>query len=325
MAEHEQSPIIQTTPNNSLSNPIIIQQETSGFPVSVILNETNYTLWSQLMKMRIGARNKVGYLTGAVAKPALNDPNYDIWITENHRVKSWLIESMSPHLMQRFIRLVTAREIWEAVSKTFYDGSDETRLFELNQKSFSTTQNGRSLSTYYNELVAIFQEIDHRSTTQEQSVEGIIHLHAAMMRLRVHIFLSGLDPEYDQIRGEILRKEPKLDLEAAYACVRRESQQRQVMGFSRLAPENTAMITHQTNEGQVLVLPKGEIIMFVLTVVKLVIPNNVLRTYWIPRMVGFFEETTEDNCRESCNGHFGCKFFNPGGNFDSYCKFNSAR
>jgi hypothetical protein len=156
MAEHEQSPIVQNTPNNSLSNPIIIQQETSGFPVSVILNETNYTLWSQMMEMRIGARNKVGYLTGAVAKPALNDPNYDIWITENHRVKSWLIESMSPHLMQRLIRLVTVREIWEAASKTFFDGSDETRLFELNQKSFSTTQNGRSLSTYYNELVIIF-------------------------------------------------------------------------------------------------------------------------------------------------------------------------
>jgi hypothetical protein len=173
--------------------------------------------------MRIGARNKVGYLTGATAKPTLNDLNYDIWITENHKVKSWLIELMSPHLMQRFIRLVTAREIWEAVSRTFYDGSDETRLFELNQKSFSTTQNGRSLSIYYNELVAIFQEIDHRSTPQAESVEGIVQLHATMMRLRVHIFLSGLDPEYDQICGEILQKEPKLDLEAAYACVRRES------------------------------------------------------------------------------------------------------
>jgi len=160
--------------------------------------------------------------------------------------------------MQRFIRFVTAREIWEAVSKTFYDGSDETRLFELNQKSFSTTQNGRSLSTYYNELVAIFQEIDHRSTTQEQSVEGIIHLHAVMMRLRVHIFLRDLDPEYDQICGEILRKEPKLDLEAAYACARRESQQCQVMGFSRLAPENTTMITHRNQRGTGTSSTKGK-------------------------------------------------------------------
>ncbi|XP_070040773.1 uncharacterized mitochondrial protein AtMg00810-like [Nicotiana tomentosiformis] len=63
---------------------------------------------------------------------------------------------------KRFIRLVTTKEIWEVVGKTFYDGSDETCLFELNQKSFTTKQNGRPLSTFYNELVEIFQEIDHR-------------------------------------------------------------------------------------------------------------------------------------------------------------------
>ncbi|KAI5352755.1 hypothetical protein L3X38_005647 [Prunus dulcis] len=31
-------------------------------------------------------------------------------------------------------------------------------------------------------------------------------------RLRVHFF-PGLDPEFDQVRSEILRKEPKLDLD----------------------------------------------------------------------------------------------------------------
>jgi hypothetical protein len=183
MAEQERNLIVQATSHNPLLNPIIIQRDTTGFPISIILNETNYMLWSKLMEMRIGARNKVVYLTGATTKPAPNDPNYDTWITENHKVKSWLIESMTPHLMQRFIRLITTREIWEAVSKTFYDESDETRLFELNQQSFSTTHNGRPLSTYYNELVAIFQEIDHHSTSHEESVEGIVQIHAAMMRL----------------------------------------------------------------------------------------------------------------------------------------------
>ncbi|KAL5834212.1 hypothetical protein ACOSQ4_013709 [Xanthoceras sorbifolium] len=36
-----------------------------------------------------------------------------------------------------------------------------------------------------------------------------------MARLRVHIFLSGLDSEFDQVRGEILRKDPKFDLQWA--------------------------------------------------------------------------------------------------------------
>ncbi|KAK3022487.1 hypothetical protein RJ639_045816, partial [Escallonia herrerae] len=136
--------------------------------------------------MRIGARNTAGYLTEETKKPAPEDPSSATWITENHRVKSWLIDSMSQSLMQQFIRLSTAKDIWEAVSKTFYDGSDETRLFELNQKSFSTSR----------------MEIDHKTTSQERTVEGVVHLHLAMAKLRVHIFLSRIDSEFDQVRGE---------------------------------------------------------------------------------------------------------------------------
>ncbi|KAK3023399.1 hypothetical protein RJ639_044732 [Escallonia herrerae] len=166
------NPILPAVPNNPTPQ-IIIQQDNSVFPTSIILNETNYPLWSQLMEMCIGARNKAGYLTRETKNPAPEDPSHATRITENHRVKSWLIDSMSQSLMQQFIRLSIAKEIWEAVSKTFYDGSDEARLFELNQKSFSTTQNGRSLSTYYNELIAIFQEIDHKTTSQERTVEWV--------------------------------------------------------------------------------------------------------------------------------------------------------
>ncbi|KAL9432699.1 hypothetical protein AB3S75_027676 [Citrus x aurantiifolia] len=201
------------------------------------------------MEMRISARNKAGYLTGETKKPAPGDPNLGSWITENQRVKSWLIDSMSPSLMQRFIRLLTTKDIWEAVSKTFYDGTDETCIFELNQRSFSTKQDGRPLPTYYNELVAIFQEIDHRATTQEGTVEGVLQLHSAMARLRVHIFLSGLDSEFEQVRAEILRKDPKLDLESTYAYVRRDYQQRQTMGGSHLISENLAMLASQNRNG----------------------------------------------------------------------------
>ncbi|XP_049398982.1 uncharacterized protein LOC125862902 [Solanum stenotomum] len=226
-------PSTSVTQSNNLAPQIIVQQDNSAFPTGIVLDETNYPLWSQLMEMRIGARNKVGYLTSELTKPSSTNPTYGTWIIENHKVRSWLIDSMSPHLMQRFIRLATAQEIWEGASKTFYDGSDETRLFELNQQSFTAKQNSRPLSTYYNELIAIFQEIDHRTASQERSVEGIVQLHSVVARLRVHIFLSGLDLEFDQVCGEILRKDPKLDLESCYAYVRREAQQRQIMESSR--------------------------------------------------------------------------------------------
>ncbi|KAK0603979.1 hypothetical protein LWI29_010834 [Acer saccharum] len=41
-------------------------------------------------------------------------------------------------------------------------------------------------------------------------------------RLKVHIFLAGLDDEFEQVYGEFLRKESILDLEECYALVRRE-------------------------------------------------------------------------------------------------------
>ena len=41
-------------------------------------------------------------------------------------------------------------------------------------------------------------------------------------RLRVHIFLNGLDADFEQIQGEILRKDPALDLEETYAYVHRD-------------------------------------------------------------------------------------------------------
>ena len=38
---------------------IIVHQDNSTFPTGVILDETNYSLWSQLMKMRIGLGTKL--------------------------------------------------------------------------------------------------------------------------------------------------------------------------------------------------------------------------------------------------------------------------
>ena len=213
--------------DNSMSNSNVIVQnvQDAPFPTGVILDDSNYPLWSQLMEMRIGARSKIGFLTGTSVKQTVNEKAIETWITDNNKVKSWIIDSMSQTLMRRFIRLQTAAEIWEAVKKTFYDGSDETQLFELNRRSFNTRQSGRNLPVYYNELVSIFQEIDVRLLPEGNTVAMAVESNRTMTRFRVHIFLAGLDPEFNQARSEILRKDPHLDLESAYAYIRKDFSQ----------------------------------------------------------------------------------------------------
>ena len=58
--------------------------------------------------------------------------------------------------MKCYLRLPTAQEIWSALSKVFYDESDELQVFTLNKKAFTTEQSGRSLSEYYGEFTKIF-------------------------------------------------------------------------------------------------------------------------------------------------------------------------
>ncbi|KAI5321839.1 hypothetical protein L3X38_030911 [Prunus dulcis] len=48
-------------------------------------------------------------------------------------------------------------------------------------------------------------------------------------RLSVHIFLAGFDPEFDQVREEILRKDPKLDLDQTFTYVFHKAQLRMTM------------------------------------------------------------------------------------------------
>ncbi|XP_062008558.1 uncharacterized protein LOC133725350 [Rosa rugosa] len=78
----------------------------------------------------------------------------------------------------------------------------------------------------------MFQEIDQRAASQHDNVAAVVQETSAMSRMRVHMFLSGLDQEYDQVRGEILRKEPKFSLEQSYAYIRKVQSEKQAMGRS---------------------------------------------------------------------------------------------
>ncbi|KAK2980865.1 hypothetical protein RJ640_003092 [Escallonia rubra] len=144
------------------SSPIVIQSEGSSFKAGIILDDTNYDLWSQIMEMHIAEKEKLSFIRGNSQPPTKEDDLYEQWYADNQKVKRWLLMSMSPEIMKRYIRLPTARDIWKALSKAFYDGADELQVFVLNQRAFSAKQNGQTLSAYYGELTEIFGELDHR-------------------------------------------------------------------------------------------------------------------------------------------------------------------
>ncbi|XP_071723004.1 uncharacterized protein [Rutidosis leptorrhynchoides] len=166
------------------------------------------------MEMQIVGREKLEYIMGRTNPP---NETFAKWYAENHKVKGWLLTSMSLEIMKHYIRLRTAREICSALAKLLFDGSNESQNFALNQRVFSTKQAGRALSTYCADLIEIFQELDYRDKVQMKDLDDVIEYKKFVQRLRVHIFLNGLDANFDQIRGEVLRKDRALDLKETYA------------------------------------------------------------------------------------------------------------
>ena len=53
--------------------------------------------------------------------------------------------------------------------------------------------------------------------------EDIATYWKSIERQWVHIFLAGLDGDFEQVWGEILHKDPLHDLEECYALIRREA------------------------------------------------------------------------------------------------------
>ena len=201
------------------------------------------------MEMQIAGREKLEYLTSKTSLK-VTDPSYAKWYAENQKVKGWLLTSMSPEIMKCYLRLPTAHEIWSALARAFYDGVDESKLFALKQRAFSTKQVGRPFSTYYGDLIETFQELDHRDKIVMNDPDDVIAYKKSVERLRVHIFLNGLDAEFEQIRGEILRRDPILDLEETYAYVHHDSVCRSALNGDLGHSNPSAMVARQVKYQQ---------------------------------------------------------------------------
>ncbi|KAM2733441.1 hypothetical protein EV2_036866 [Malus domestica] len=143
--------------------------------------------------------------------------------------------------MKRYIRLSTSKEIWDSLKAAYFDENDEARIYSLNQKASRLRQNGRPLATYFGELTEIFQELDHFNKVSMECENDIKVFQKSTERQRVYVFLGGLDDGFDQVRGEVLRKDPPLGLQASYAYVRREADRKEAMKTEVDKGESAAM------------------------------------------------------------------------------------
>lgn len=214
------------------SNPVVtIQSDSSAIPFGIKLNGSNYTIWSQMMELHAAGQGKFGYLTGETPRVDQSDPGYAKWRKEDAIVKGWLVKTMEPDLLGLFLGLPTAAEVWEGVSQMYYDGSDESQIYELRCKATRIKQSARLIPLYFAELKTIWQELDKRRPIKMTCATDIKARRDEVVKDRIYDFLAGLDDGFDndKVRSDFLRIKPLPGLEESFAYIRREAQRQTIM------------------------------------------------------------------------------------------------
>lgn len=70
--------------------------------VSPLFNGDNYLRWSRNMRRALGAKNKLGFITGSLKQPDSMHRDFQAWNRCDYLVASWITHSMTPELAEDF-------------------------------------------------------------------------------------------------------------------------------------------------------------------------------------------------------------------------------
>ncbi|XP_013669160.1 uncharacterized protein LOC106373547 [Brassica napus] len=113
--------------------------------------------WRQSVRMALNVRNKLGFINGTVLKPASTHRDYGAWSRCNDMVATWLMNSVSKKIGQSLLFINTAEGIWNILLARFKQ-EDAPRVFDIEQKLSKLEQGSMDFSTYYTELVTLWEE-----------------------------------------------------------------------------------------------------------------------------------------------------------------------
>ncbi|KAH7845443.1 hypothetical protein Vadar_002051 [Vaccinium darrowii] len=136
---------------------------------------------------------------------------------------------MTKAIPSLFLRLSTAKEVWEAVKNTYSVDQDASKAYQLHCEVISVRQNRGSVISYFGKLQKIWQELDDIDDCIMECANDIAIYTTKVNSECVYKFLDGLNPHLDGVRGHVLSTKHLPGIQAAYAMVCAEANRQDVM------------------------------------------------------------------------------------------------
>jgi len=154
---------------------------------------------------------------------------------------------MTTEICKNYMFYSSACEIWEDLATAYSMRHDISTWYELESKIFGARQGTLSISEYYGKLKGLWIELDQYQNLKLENNKDAITLAQFVERSRMFKFLSGLNPEYDLVRAQILGKERLPSLSEVFFIVRGEEARQMVM-MNEASTEGVAMFSGKTTK-----------------------------------------------------------------------------
>ncbi|KAB5511182.1 hypothetical protein DKX38_030168 [Salix brachista] len=236
--------------NTTVTLPSLHMQDVSSLLTPDKLDGTNYVEWALNAQNKIRGRKRWGFISGTkVAPNDTNSEEYEAWEDDNCLIKSWLLDAMNKDIRSIFLRLPTAKEIWDMAKQTYSVSQDASKSYQLYCEVISVRQNGSSVIYYWGKLQKLWQEMDAIDDCA-MSCKADIEIYTTKVNSqRVYIFLAGLDSSLDGVRGRVLATVPLPNLQVTYAMVCAEANRQDAM-MGGISTDGTAMATRRISTRQ---------------------------------------------------------------------------
>ncbi|XP_056691695.1 uncharacterized protein [Spinacia oleracea] len=207
----------------------------------VLLGE-NYDVWSKAIMNGLEGKNKLGFLTGDIARPTdETSPEFIAWRSNNSTICGWIFNSLHESLQSSVVSHRIATEFW-ADLKERYATTNGPKIHQLKNEYHTLRQKGATIVTFHNKFTALWDALyGSKDLTCGCTCEAAAKLRLRVEQDRTHDFLMGLDDDdYGAIRTQILSMEPLPNLNRAFSLVTQEERHRNIVRARDVKTEATS-------------------------------------------------------------------------------------
>ena len=227
-------------PNNNIATKAEMHDSNPNQRLSsVLLNELNYLPWSRAVTLALGGRTKLSFINQENGRPDPASPEFNIWLSQDQLVMSWLLNSMEPKMAEIFSYSSSAYDLWKTVKEMYGELNNAARVFQLKKDLGDIHQGSLSFVQLLGMLKSKWNELDlYRPLTVDPAV-----LLKRAEEDKMFQLLAALGIEYEDFKSHLLMSLELPTLQMVCNTIQREEVRRKVMSADTAVVNTNAQTT----------------------------------------------------------------------------------